>query len=445
MSESLYSWGRYPSYPQTAKPCHWRAEIRQALADMAALHGTLLPFGNGRSYGDSCLAASDQVLHLRPLDRFIAANWETGLIRAEAGVTLDELLALAIPKGWFLPVTPGTQFITLGGALANDVHGKNHHIKGTFGCHVPRFGLVRSDRGALECSPGENPEFYAATIGGLGLTGVIDWVELQLAPIKSSLIDATHVRFGSLEEFFALSAELDARYEFTVSWIDCLARGKSIGRGIYMAGNHAEEGPLAFESKAKLNVPLTPPFSAINRLSLQLFNSAYYRVHHAGRHDSRIGYEPFFYPLDRILNWNRVYGPQGFQQYQCAIPDASSAAAIRELLDAIATAHSGSFLAVLKRFGNVASPGLLSFPMPGTTLALDFPQQGETTARLFARLDAIVREAGGRLYPAKDAHMSGEDFRAFYPEWGRLEALRDPVLSSRFWERVNTPGQGRTR
>ncbi|CAG9932807.1 FAD-binding oxidoreductase [Candidatus Nitrotoga arctica] len=438
MSYSLQSWGRYPSHPQTAKPCYWRADLQQTLADMAAQHGTLLPFGNGRSYGDSCLATSGHALHMRPLDRFISANWESGLIRAEAGVTLGELLALAIPQGWFLPVTPGTQFVTLGGALANDVHGKNHHVRGTFGCHVPRFGLIRSDRPPLVCSRQENAELYAATIGGLGLTGIIEWLELQLVPIRSSLIDATHVRFGSLEEFFVLSAELDPKHEFAVSWIDCLARGKSVGRGIYMAANHAEEGPLVFANPCKLNVPLTPPFSAINRLSLRLLNSAYYGGHRDGRHNSRISYEPFFYPLDRILNWNRIYGPRGFQQYQCAIPEGNAAAATRELLDAIAAAHSGSFLAVLKRFGDVASPGLLSFPLPGATLALDFPQQGEITARLFSRLDTIVREAGGRLYPAKDAHMSGADFRNAYPAWAQYEGLRDPVLSSRFWERVTT-------
>jgi FAD/FMN-containing dehydrogenase len=438
MSNSLHSWGRYPPHPQTAKPCYWRADLQQTMADMAAQHGTLLPFGNGRSYGDSCLAASDQVLHMRPLDRFITANWESGLIRAEAGVTLGELLSVAIPKGWFLPVTPGTQFVTLGGALANDVHGKNHHVRGTFGCHVPRFGLIRSDRPPLVCSRQENDELYAATIGGLGLTGIVEWLELQLVPIRSSLIDATHVRFGTLEEFFALSAELDPKHEFTVSWIDCLARGKSVGRGIYMAGNHAEEGSLLFANPSKLNVPLTPPFSAINRMSLRLFNSAYYQGHRAGRHSSRISYEPFFYPLDGILNWNRMYGPRGFQQYQCAIPDANAAAATRELLDAIAAAHSGSFLAVLKRFGDVASPGLLSFPLPGASLALDFPQQGKMTAHLFARLDIIVREAGGRLYPAKDAHMSGEDFRAAYPAWMQLEKLRDQTLSSRYWQRMIT-------
>lgn len=436
MSDRLYSWGRYPSHPQTAKPCHWRANVRQSLTEMAAQHGTLLAFGNGRSYGDSCLAASGQVLHMRPLDRFIAANWETGLIRAEAGVTLDELLALAIPKGWFLPVTPGTQFVTLGGALANDVHGKNHHVRGTFGCHVPRFGLIRSDRSPLVCSSQENVELYAATIGGLGLTGIIDWLELQLVPIRSSMIDATHVRFGALDEFFALSAELDDKHEYTVAWIDCLARGKSAGRGIYMVGNHAQEGSLTFAEQSKLNVPLTPPFSAINRLSLRLFNTAYYQGHRAGRYDSCISYEPFFYPLDRVLNWNRIYGPRGFQQYQCVIPERNAQAVTRELLDTIAAAQSGSFLAVLKRFGEVASPGLLSFPMPGVTLALDFPQKDEVTVRLFSRLDSIVREAGGRLYPAKDAHMSGADFCNSYPSFLQMKKLSDPVLTSRFWQRV---------
>jgi len=404
---------------------------------MVAQHGTTLPFGNGRSYGDSCLASSDQVLHMRTLNRFIAVNWQTGLIRAEAGVTLNELLTLSIPNGWFLPVTPGTQFITLGGALANDVHGKNHHVRGTFGCHVPRFGLIRSDRAPLVCSRHENEELFAATIGGLGLTGIVDWLALQLTPIGSSQIDAIHVRFASLDEFLALSAELDGQHEYTVAWIDCLARGKSTGRGIYMAGDHAQSGPLVAAKPSKINVPVTPPFSAINHLSLRLFNSAYYRVHRAGRQRSQISYEPFFYPLDRILNWNRIYGPRGFQQYQCVIPDTNAPAAIRELLDAVAAAHSGSFLAVLKRFGQVASPGLLSFPQPGATLALDFPQQGDATARLFARLDTIVREAGGRQYPAKDAHMSPQDFQRAYPDWPQLQKLKDPALSSRLWERLS--------
>ncbi|HMW14225.1 MAG TPA: FAD-binding oxidoreductase [Pseudomonadales bacterium] len=436
MSAGRYSWGRYPHHPQTLHHCAWRETVQPTLAAVAAEHGSLLPYGNGRSYGDSCLAASDQLLSLRPLDRFIAADWQSGLIRAEAGMTLGELLELAIPRGWFVPVTPGTKFVTLGGALANDVHGKNHHRRGTFGCHVPRFGLMRSDGAELVCSSSENSALYAATIGGLGLTGLIDWVELQLLPIRSSLLDVTTVRFGALDEFFALSNELDQRHEFAVSWIDCLSRGKTAGRGVYSVADHAEAGPLACHRPSRLRVPVTPPLSLVNRLSLRLFNSAYYRLHRADRHQSRNSHEPFFYPLDRILNWNRIYGPHGFQQYQCVLPPGNAAAATRALLDSIASAQNGSFLAVLKRFGDAPSPGLLSFPMPGVTLALDFPQQGQRTQRLFARLDAIVREAHGRLYPAKDAHMSGSDFRAAYPAWTQLEALRDPRILSRFWQRV---------
>jgi FAD/FMN-containing dehydrogenase len=436
MNKPLYSWGRYPAYAQTATPCHSRLDIRPILDDMTAKYGTTLPFGNGRTYGDNCMAVSDHVLHMRPLDRLIQADWTTGLISAEAGMTLSELLAIAIPKGWFLPVTPGTQFITLGGAVANDVHGKNHHTRGTFGCHVPRFGLIRSDRAPMVCSQTNNSDLYAATMGGLGLTGIIEWVDLQLIPIRSSQIDVTYVRFESLDEFFAITSELEAKFEFTMSWIDCLTKGKSLGRGVYMAGNYAEEGGLTVATSSKLSVPITPPISAINPLSVRLFNTVYYHSYRPGRHQSRVSYEPFFYPLDRILNWNRIYGPRGFQQYQCAIPDANAEMAVRELLHTISDANSGSFLAVLKRFGSVASPGFMSFPLSGATLALDFPQQGETTARLFNRLDAIVREAEGRFYPAKDAHMCADEFRYSYPAWERLETLRDPALSSRFWQRV---------
>jgi FAD/FMN-containing dehydrogenase len=438
VTSKCYSWGRYPCYEQTSRACYWRSQLEGDLREMAEIYGQLLPYGNGRSYGDSCLAVSNQVLNTRSLNRLISADWHHGRIKAEAGITLDELLALTIPKGWFLSVTPGTKYVTLGGALANDVHGKNHHIQGTFGRHVHSFRLVRTDQSAITCSPDENPELYAATIGGLGLTGIVEWVEIQLLPIRSSLINGTNVRFTSLQEFFSISAELDGAHDYTVAWIDCLAKGKSAGRGIYMAGNHASDGPLVYDDKPKLNVPFTPPISTINKLSLHIFNSFYYRGHKAGRHLVNTSYEPFFYPLDRILNWNRIYGPKGFQQYQCVIPQGEAEAAIGELLGTIAAASSGSFLAVLKRFGDVTSPGLLSFPISGATLALDFPNNRDDNKLLFTKLDAIVRSAGGRLYPAKDAHMSGSDFRAAYPAWAQLESLRDPALNSRFWQRVTT-------
>jgi FAD/FMN-containing dehydrogenase len=372
---------------------------------------------------------------MRTLDRFIQVDWQQGTVRAEAGVTLAEILAIAIPQGWFLSVTPGTQFATLGGAIANDVHGKNHHLRGTFGNHVRRLGLLRHNEEPLTCSPTEHPEFYAATIGGLGLTGIIVWAEIQLIPIRASQIDSTVVRFSNLGEFFSLSAELDHQHEYSVAWIDCLAKGTQTGRGVFIVGDHARYGSLGVDERAKLSMPLTPPVPLINNLSLRAFNDMYWRVHPAQSTRKRGNYEPFFYPLDRILHWNRIYGRRGFQQYQCVIPDAAAEVAMRELLEAIADSGQGSFLAVLKRCGNIASPGLLSFPLPGTSLALDFPQKTDL-ARLFARLDAIVREGGGRLYPAKDAHMAGDDFRQAYPAWERLEALRDPSLNSHFWKRV---------
>lgn len=432
----LRSWGLHPPYPQTPHPIAWRQDAHAALAEQVRLRGTTLAYGNGRSYGDSCLAATDHVIHMRGLDRLLAVDWASGCLTAEAGATLEEVLALAIPRGWFLPVTPGTQFVTLGGAVANDVHGKNHHVRGTIGRHVAALGLVRSDAGEMECSPERNDDLFRSTIGGLGLTGIITWVKLQLMPIASSTLQTLSVRFESLDEFFGLSRELDQAHEYTVSWVDCLATGRSSGRGIFVAANHAPTGPLEVSRRRSLSMPFAPPVSAVNRLSLRLFNAAYYRRHPAARRQATIDYERFFYPLDSILHWNRIYGRRGLQQFQCVIPDAAAPDAIKALLAEIAAGGQGSFLAVLKRCGEIESPGLLSFPLAGVSLALDFSQGEILEQRLLPRLDAIVRAARGRLYPAKDAHMTGDDFRHFYPRWQALEARRDPALCSRFWQRV---------
>ncbi|MEG3008278.1 MAG: FAD-binding oxidoreductase [Pseudomonas sp.] len=436
MKSLLTSWGAYPRTPQTGHPCHWQTEVGPQWQQLIETHGTTLPFGSGRSYGDSCLAVSDHVLQLRPMSRFIEADWENGEICAEAGVTLGEILQLAIPQGWFLQVTPGTRHVTLGGAVANDVHGKNHHRCGTFAHSVVSFGLHRSMQPPMVCSPTENPQWFAATLGGLGLTGVITWVALRLRKIQSSLIDTTRVRFDGLDDFFALSAEMDARHEYSVAWIDCLARGSAQGRGVFTAGDHRETGALQAAAPRSLHMPIRPPVSLINPLTLKLFNRHYWKRQPATRQCQTVAYSPFFYPLDRIEHWNRIYGRKGFQQFQCVLPSAVAQAALAELLNAIARSGTGSFLAVLKRCGDMASPGLMSFPMPGTSLALDFPQNNALTEKLLPRLDSIVREAHGRLYPAKDAHMSGRDFRQAYPAWEQVEAMRDPALISRFWQRV---------
>lgn len=433
---TVLSWGRYPAFPQEVRALAWRDEAIAAWREQAETHGNTLAFGNGRSYGDSCLAASNHVLQTLPLDRLIAADWTTGVLRAEPGVTLEQILEVAIPRGWMLPVTPGTKYATLGGAIANDVHGKNHHLRGTFGRHVRRFALARSDGSLFECTPDQHSELFAATIGGLGLTGLILWAEIQLMPIRSSQIDVTSIRFANLDEFFELSARLDPLHEYSVAWVDCQSRGATLGRGIFMVGDHAQDGPLEVDRRKKRTVPITLPVPIFNAMTLRAFNGLYYHRQRNRETRTTVGYDAYFYPLDSLLEWNRIYGRQGFQQYQCVVPAAVAHDATRTILDAIAHSGTGSFLAVLKRCGDIRSPGLLSFPLEGTSLALDFPQRDALNERLFAKLDAIVREARGRIYPAKDAHMSGADFRAAYPQWQQLETLRDPAMLSRFWERT---------
>ena len=395
----------------------------------------VLPFGNGRSYGDVCTLADGVLVGSRRRRAVLQFDPGTGLLRAEAGILLSEILDAFVPRGWFLPVTPGTRFVSLGGAIANDVHGKNHHVAGTFGRHVRRMRLLRSDGGVIECGPDHESGWFQATVGGLGLTGLIDWAELQLVPITSRLMDVESIRFSNLGEFFSVSAEMDPQYDYTVSWIDCLSRGRSTGRGWWYGGRHATEGGLTpGRTRRALSFFLEPPLSLVNGLTLKAFNALYFRrpVPRTATRD----YDPFFYPLDAIRNWNRLYGPRGFFQFQCVVPPAVGEEAIGEILRQIAEYGAGSFLAVLKQFGSVPSPGLLSFPRPGPTLALDFPNRGDRTLRLLARLEAVTMEAGGALYPAKDACMSRETFERSYPRWEEIEAHRDPAVRSDFWTRV---------
>lgn len=429
------SWGRYPAAAQRLEPCHWQDQVVAILQKITRSQATSLAFGNGRSYGDSCMSTGQRMLGMRGLNRFVELDRDKGTLTAEAGVTLGEILQVCVPAGWFLAVTPGTQYATLGGSIANDVHGKNHHACGTFGNHLCSFGLLRNGH-LLTCSPEENTQLFNATIGGLGLTGIIVWAKIRLLPIHTSQIVGKVKRFNQLDEFFSMSAELDAQHKYSVAWIDCVAKNNKLGRGVYMVGDHAEYGTLQVPSPNKLSIPLIPPISLVNRLSLKAFNLAYWHKHPAQMQETHTSYLPFFYPLDGIHNWNRIYGRKGFQQYQCVIPEACASDALKEILTSISTSGQGSFLAVLKRCGDIASPGLLSFPLPGTTLALDFPQSAKLERGLFQRLDTIVHQSGGRLYPAKDAHMSATHFKAAYPTWERLEALRDPALNSLFWQRV---------
>jgi FAD/FMN-containing dehydrogenase len=430
--ETVSSWGNVVHAPHAC----FSLSSRSGPFPQIAPASTILPYGNGRSYGDSCLNPGAALLKMRGLDRFIRFDPQAGILACEAGVLLADVLQLTVPAGWFVPVTPGTRFVTVGGMIANDVHGKNHHRTGTIGRHIRRFELMRSDGRRIMCSQQENPEWFAATVGGLGLTGVISWAELSLRPIAGPLLEVETIRFANLEEFLALSAESDQSSEYTVAWVDCLGRGKQLGRGLLQRANHSSAQPPAPAPARSLSVPLVPPFSLVNPASLRLFNTVYYHRQSSKRSSSLMHYESFFYPLDSILNWNRLYGPRGLYQYQCVIPAAAGAGPTAALLECIARRGLGSFLAVLKQFGPLDSPGMLSFPRAGVTLALDFPNRGVRLERLFAELDTIVLSAGGRLYPAKDGRMPGELFRAGYPLWPEFSRFVDPLCSSGFWRRV---------
>ncbi|WP_341646907.1 FAD-binding oxidoreductase [Thauera sp. SDU_THAU2] len=295
MNGKLLSWGCYPDCPQLGHHPAWPDELAGLLEQAAAQAGSCLPYGNGRSYGDSCLAESGHVLAMTGLNRIVAADWERGVLRAESGVLLADILACALPRGWFLPVVPGTRFVTLGGAIANDVHGKNHHRRGTFGCHVTALGLLRHGEEVV-CSAEQEPELFAATVGGLGLSGVICWAELRLMPVRSDRIEVQTQRFDSLAEFFALSAEYDEQHEYAVAWVDCVARDKGVGRGVAFWGDHADGGERyagGLSRQASWAVPFTPPVSLVNRWSVTAFNCAYWHRHPASRTRSEARIEPF--------------------------------------------------------------------------------------------------------------------------------------------------------
>lgn len=434
-----YSWGRFPKSKQDLIHIAWQDEIAPTIELLSTKNG-FLPYGNGRSYGDVCLAASGKLLSSRGLDKFIHANWTTGIIKVQPGITLGEILNYSVPRGWFLGVTPGTKFVTVGGAIANDVHGKNHHKKGTFGQHVRGIGLLRSDIGEpIWCTRSTNSELFTATISGLGLTGFIVCAELQLTRIANGTMWTRDFKFGNIKGFFELSKEHDSLNEYSVAWVDCLAKNENIGRGIYSVGNHAKFGPVATlpQVAPSFSFPFTPPISMINSTSLRVFNNAYFYLPKATGEMRANNYDPFFYPLDKIRHWNKVYGRKGFQQYQCVIPEHFAEDAITELLREISNEGTGSFLGVLKRCGDIESPGIISFPLAGTSLALDFPETGERLKKLLSRLDRIVQNAQGRLYPAKDAHIDASFFQESYPRWKDLEKVRDPAINSLFWKRVS--------
>ena len=377
--------------------------------------------GNGRSYGDAAINRNATLL-MRSSDRILAFDADRGVVTCESGILLAEIIDLILPRGWFVPVTPGTKFVTLGGMIAADVHGKNHHLAGSFANHVVSMDVALADGRVQRCGRDENAELFAATCGGMGLTGIILAASIRLIAIETAMIRQETLRARNLTEVMRLFED-STDWTYSVAWIDCLARGDGLGRSLLYRGEHARagespraKGELAAVRKRTCRVPFDFPAVALNRWSVGAFNEVYFR---SGRRGIRfLDCDAFFFPLDALLDWNRLYGRTGFVQYQCVLPKTASPAGLTALLDRIANSRQGSFLAVLKLLGK-AGDALLSFPMEGYTLALDFRVSPETFS-LLIELDAIVADHGGRLYLAKDARMGAGMLRGY----ARLDAFR---------------------
>ncbi len=415
LNKEISGWGRYPrAYCELQRPERY-AELRPA-------EGPTIARGQGRAYGDAAINAAHRVLLTERLDRLLAFDAQSGILRAEAGLTMQQLIDVTLPRGWFPLVTPGTKFVSLGGCVAADVHGKNHHHDGAFSSSVLSMELITAGGEHLRCSREENREAFWATIGGMGLTGIIGEVELQLRPVASAYLRTSHHAAKNLKHAFELFEEHDGA-SYSVAWIDLQASGDAQGRSVVMLGEHAavdeldsaqQNAPLAIKPRGARRIPFDMPGFLLNPLTIGAFNNLYYRLEGGKQGDFIVDYEKFFYPLDALSDWNRLYGKRGFIQYQCVVPREGAYEALSSLLDELAQSGHSAFLGVLKKMG-AAGDGLLSFPMAGYTLALDLPCSGDALLELLQRFDAIVTAAGGRVYLAKDARLNAETLRQMYP------------------------------
>ncbi|MFN2239330.1 MAG: FAD-binding protein [Thermoanaerobaculia bacterium] len=404
--------------------------------------------GLGRSYGDAALNAGGGLIsHLR-LGRLLDFDPESGLLECEAGTSLGAIIETFLPRGFFPEVTPGTRHVTVGGAIASDVHGKNHHVDGTFASSLVSFTLLRPDGGTIVCSRGEHPELFWATVGGMGLTGPILSARIRLRRVETAFVRADYRRLPNLDAVLAAFDESDRSYRYSVAWIDCLASGSSLGRAVLMQANdlaagevgrgRANSDPLRMPARRTLTVPFRFPSGSLNRATVGMFNALYYRMQ-TERRDEIVDYDRFFYPLDALEEWTRLYGRRGFIQYQAAVPTESGLSGMRALLERLSSAGQTSFLAILKKFG-ASNEGVLSFPMEGYTLALDLPNR-PGLAELVRELNEITLSAGGRVYLAKDALLDRETFERMYPraeEFRRIKSELDPqgLFSSSLARRV---------
>ncbi len=421
-TQTLSGWGRTSSsVAATARP-----ERLSELAKIMAEGSRITPVGFARSYGDAPVPVEGgRAVLLQRLDRLVEFDVHSGLLVAEAGVSFADLLRIFLPKGWLVPVSPGTSFVTLGGAIANDVHGKNHPSAGSLGNHVEWIDLLLPSGQELRVSRLENAPLFHATIGGLGLTGIIIRAALHLMPVRSNAVAVTRYRAEDLDHLFASFGQQPPEDPYAVAWIDAMAGGASLGRGIFERAHMAPQSVDA-RHKAGPGLPFNLPGFTLNPLSIRLFNNLRYSM--AATNAPKVHTMPvekFFYPLDGIRNWNRMYGKRGFHQFQAVIPDVTAQAGIRQLLETISRSRKASFLAVLKRLG-ATGQGMLSFPLPGYTLALDFPNSSGVS-ELLAQLIRTTREHGGRVYLAKDSALTPDDFMAMYPMHEQFRAVLDQV------------------
>ncbi|WFU18779.1 FAD-binding oxidoreductase [Bradyrhizobium sp. CB3481] len=429
----VHGWGRYPVV---------EAEIRSPVdppgiaAAVKSRARPVIPRGMGRSYGDSAL--SDQIIDCCGLNGVSAFDFEAGLIRCGAGVTLSDLLTHSVPKGWFLPVTPGTKFVTIAGAIASDVHGKNHHLEGCFSEFVESFDLMLAGNEILTCSRHQHVDLFHATVGGMGLTGIILEATLRLKPISSTVVEQITFKARNLQEALHLFDAHEAS-AYSVAWIDCMVTGPAMGRALLMLGEHSEFGGLSLPDKRRISVPFDVPTQTLNRFSIKAFNWLYYHRIRQARSSQRVDCESFFYPLDGIHGWNRLYGKRGFLQYQFVVPKHAGLEGLTALLKQIVESRRGSFLAVLKLLGR-ANQNLLSFPIEGYTLSVDFKLE-DGLFELLNELDAVVLDYGGRIYLAKDARMKEATFKRSYPRWMQFQEVRSrygalATFSSRQAQRI---------
>lgn len=437
MVESYQSWGRYPdAHPRSVTSLE---EFMQGKVSGKPY----LAYGLGSSYGDVCQNNDNILVDCRSYNQILAFDGTTGVVVAQAGCTIAELLSYIVPQGWFVPVTPGTKYVTLGGAVANDVHGKNHHHVGSFGHYVKSLDLFRSDVGTVHCSTEHNSELFVSTIGGMGLTGIITKIELQLLPIVSSRVVQRTIPTSSLVETMRLLSENDSLAEYSVSWIDSSARGTNLGRGHVFLGefenSHNTQALQKYSSAKPSPVLAVLPHIGkylLNSHTLQYANWLYYMLLRKNTRSSFVTLEKYFYPLDAIPSWNKVFGTKGFLQYQFVVPEATATEAITQILVKLQSIRAVSFVTVLKKFGSKKSIGMMSFPIEGYTLTLDIPVRCKGIFSVLDVCDSIVVAAGGKIYAAKDARMKPKVFQEMYPQFQEFKKYIDPACSSSFWRRV---------